>query len=128
LEEFESIGHWIISQVLFAVFVTNQFLIATLLLFHAFGFFVARLEDPLLKLHTSLTRLEFKSHTTKVLATKKDDAQEESVLEQLKYTSVKEEPFIKGDMSMSCDDITDVPNPGWFGKGIRKSKSRKRRK
>jgi len=87
-----------------------------------------RLEDPLLKLHTSLTRLEFKSHTTKVLATKKDDAQEESVLEQLKYTSVKEEPFIKGDMSMSCDDITDVPNPGWFGKGIRKSKSRKRRK
>ena len=80
-----------------------------------------------MKLHTSLTHLEFKSHTTKVLATK-DGTQEESVLDQIIYSSVKEEPFFKDDVSLSYDNVTGVPNPGWFGKGIRKSKSRKRRK
>ena len=54
--------------------------------------------------------------------------QEEPMADQLKCSSIKQEPLSANDVSISCHDYMDVPNPGWFGKGIRKIKSKKRRR
>ena len=82
-----------------------------------------RLDDPLLRLHTSLTHHEYKTYTTKALTIKRDESPK---IDRLKHSPVKEEPFSDHGASVSCYDYLDVRNPGWFGKGIRKTKRRRR--
>ena len=93
-----------------------------------------RSEDPLLRLHTPLTRYEMRSHSTTLLmvSCKSEKIEEDIPTEQyrLDNSCLKEKRAIKCENFITKDEKqedckTAVLRPGWFGKGLRKVRKRK---
>lgn len=85
-------------------------------------------------MQTPLSLHELKSHTTKDIMIEKrltQDSKRGYNTDRLKCVTslqVKEEPITSNDVVVDCNNEVDAQHPGWFGKGLRKIKSKKRRK